>query len=92
MVSSFSGNWKAPTPEEVSVLGAVFSIVVVCVFGLGIFLLWLSCGQPPERSELAYRARWIAMALICGSVAVKFRWVLSALTWLDWARKQCCRH
>jgi len=86
---SFSGNFKTPTSQEINVLRAIFSILVVFVFCLGIYLLYLSFGQPVEKSRLALRSRWIGLAFAFGSVAVKYRWVLRAITWLDWARKRC---
>ncbi len=82
-MSSTSGNYKPPSPEEVSVLGAVFSVVVVCLFGVGLYLIYLSFGQPPAKAELVARARWIGTAMVLGSIAVKFRWVLDVLLCLD---------
>lgn len=87
-MSSTSGNYRPPTPEEVGLLGLVFSVIVVCLFGLGCYLLYLSFGQPEKNAELAFRARWIGIGLIVGTMAVKFRWLLGALTWLDAARQR----
>lgn len=55
------GRLKPPTPAE---LGAILTLVLVVLFGLGGWLLYLSFGQPPDRQEAATTARWVGGGMI----------------------------
>jgi hypothetical protein len=74
-------SWKLPSSEEVSVLRFLYTAFVVCLFGIGVYILYLSFGQPPEKAELAAKARWIGPCLMVAAVAMKPSWVVHAINW-----------
>ena len=57
-----------PTPPSVFLL--VVALAAMALFAAGIYLIYLSFGQPPEKLELAMQARRFGIWLVAGSTLV----------------------
>jgi putative copper export protein len=69
--------WPLPTRGTTPSQFLVFVVAVaVVLLAVGVFLVYLSVGQPPEKMELAAQSRSLGVKVIVGSI------VVGTLAWL----------
>ena len=63
--------WPFPTQSTTPSQFLVFVLAVaVVLLVVGVFLVYLSFGQPPEKMELAAQARSLGIKVIVGSLVI----------------------
>ena len=73
---------KFPSEGEITVLGFLYTLLVICLFGLGMYIFFLSFNQPPAKSDLAAKARWVGPCRMTVAVAMKPSWIIAAVNWI----------
>jgi hypothetical protein len=82
MIWTTSGTWKFPTNNEFRVIGFCYTLLVIVLFSLGVYVFYLSFGQPPEKSHLAAKARWIGPCIMVTAAVMKPGWAVAVFNWI----------
>ena len=86
------GGLTPPDEAQFRAIHLWYTIGAFCVFILGVFVFYLSFGQPPEKADLAAKARWVGPCLMATAVAMKPGWVIRFVNWLSWINWRATRH